>query len=111
LDTLAHTIDCSNIRYAVLPLNRCTVLHLKFTGPIAGGPFLEGDDTPRAVSKSYFQKICPHPTVIRADKIFKYRGGGTNALEVEETWLDYLRKVDDSCLEVAENSGNIFHVL
>ena len=77
-----------------------------------GGPWAEGDSTPRSIAKAYFDKICPRPTKIHAKTLHKIHGQGANALEIEQTWLEYLSKIDDPCLEVtgkAGKDGSIFH--
>lgn len=76
-----------------------------------GGPFGEDDPTPRAVTKEYWDEICPNKTVIRADEVRKLHGEGATALKITETWLEYLKNIEDPCVEVDRNSGSIYHVL
>ena len=80
-------------------------------GPIAGGPFADGDATPRAVSRRHWDRICPRPTKVDAVEVRRMHGGGATAVQIEETWLEVLGKIDDPCVEVVETSGFIFHVL
>ncbi|GJE89657.1 O-fucosyltransferase family protein [Phanerochaete sordida] len=79
------------------------------SGPIAGGPFADGDATPRAVAKAHFKKICPNPTLVHGEELRALHGPGADAARIEETWLEYLAKIDDPCVEVPEDSGSIFH--
>lgn len=67
--------------------------------------------TPRAVRKEYFDQICPNKTIIRADVIRKLHEEWAPAPKIMETWVNYIRKIDDPCLEVERDSGNIFHIL
>lgn len=80
-------------------------------GPIAGGPFAEGDHTPRAITKAYWKKICPHPTLINATEVRLIHGEGASSLKITETWRDYIAKIDDPCLMVPRKAGNVYHVL
>ncbi|EKM61659.1 uncharacterized protein PHACADRAFT_83052 [Phanerochaete carnosa HHB-10118-sp] len=79
------------------------------SGPIVGGPFTDVDATPRAIAKAHWDKICPKPTKINSEEVRAIHGSGANAARIEEAWLGYLSKIDDPCVEVTENSGNIFH--
>ncbi|GJE89655.1 O-fucosyltransferase family protein [Phanerochaete sordida] len=79
------------------------------SGPIAGGAFANGDMTPRAVARTHFRKICPNPTLIDGEVVRRLHGSGANAMKIEETWLEYLAQIDDPCVEIPEDSGNIFH--
>ncbi|EKM48643.1 uncharacterized protein PHACADRAFT_266233 [Phanerochaete carnosa HHB-10118-sp] len=80
------------------------------SGPIVGGPFGDNDPTPRAVVKEYWDQICPNKTIIRADEIRKLHGEGADARKILDTWVDYIKDIDDPCLEVERYSGSIFHV-
>ncbi|PSR92064.1 hypothetical protein PHLCEN_2v4780 [Hermanssonia centrifuga] len=79
------------------------------SGPIVGGRFPDGDATPRAISKSHWQKICPHPTVVDGAEVRKLHGGGASALKIVETWVEYLNGIEDPCVEVPSDSGSMFH--
>ena len=80
-------------------------------GPIAGGPFANGDMTPRAIAKAHFRKICPNPTLINGQIVRDIHGEGADAAKIEKTWLQYLATIEDPCVEIPEDSGNIFHGL
>ena len=86
-------------------------LSAMISGPIVGGPFLDGDDTPVAVGKDYWDQICPQKTVIRADEVRKLHGDGADARKIIDTWVNYVRNIEDPCLEVERHSGSIFHIL
>lgn len=72
---------------------------------------MEGDPTPQAVVKEYWDKICPQKTIIRADDMRKLHGEGATAVHIIETWVNEIAKIDDPCLEVERHSGAIFHIL
>lgn len=63
------------------------------------------------MSKAYWDQICPNKTVIRADEIRKLHGEGADARKIIDTYLDYIKKIEDPCLEVERHSGSIFHIL
>ncbi|KAH8119783.1 hypothetical protein DFH11DRAFT_1499667 [Phellopilus nigrolimitatus] len=71
-------------------------------GPTAGGPFGPGDRSPRSVSKEYFRKVCPHPTVIRSDEV-NDNLGSADASVMMTAWLEKLRGLP-RCVEVAESN-------
>ena len=75
-----------------------------------GGPFLDGDATPRAVTRAYFEKICPHPTLVREPDVREMYPPGSSAVKIVETWRDHLATIDDPCVEVTRE-GNIFTIL
>ena len=81
------------------------------TGPIVGGPFFDNDRTPVAISKSRWDQICKNPTIVRGEAVRAIHGEGANALKILDTWKEYLAAIDDPCVEIARDSGSIFHVL
>ena len=72
---------------------------------------MDGDNTPVAVAKDYWDQICPEKTVIRADEVRKLHGEGADARKIIDTWVNYVRNIEDPCLEVERHSGSIFHIL
>ena len=80
-------------------------------GPIIGGPFPEGDHISLAVSKVYFDQICSQRTVIRPDDVHPLNGDGVPAPVITATWIDYVSKINDPCIEVAKDAGLVYHVL
>lgn len=107
-------IPLSAIISGMLPFDlRSQILLTQSTvlGPIVGGPFPDGDATPRAIAKAHWDKICPNPTLIDGEEVRRIHGPGATSVQIERAWLDYLSKIDDPCVEVPESSGNIFHIL
>ena len=80
------------------------------TGPIVGGPY-ENDEVPRSVTKEHWDQICPNKTVVRADEVRKLHGEGADARKITDTWVRYIKDIEDPCLEVERHSGSIYHVL
>ncbi|KAF8625518.1 hypothetical protein AX17_006830 [Amanita inopinata Kibby_2008] len=77
-------------------------------GPVAGGSMGGGNkDVPRAVSKEYFDVVCPEKTVINGDKM-KKRLEGATAGEIVSAWVKELDSVGDRCIEIEKGTGQIF---
>ncbi|GJE89688.1 O-fucosyltransferase family protein [Phanerochaete sordida] len=79
------------------------------SGPLLGGAFVQGDRTPLAVHQKYFEKICPNPTIVKTEDVRPYMGPEhPTALKILQTWTEYLKGIDDPCVEVARDSERIF---
>lgn len=63
-----------------------------------GGPLPSGDQTPRAISLTHFRQICPKPTRIRSADVI--HDEGESAATRTAIWLEYLRHIDDPCVEI-----------
>lgn len=95
--------------------------HVKFgfvnsflpAGPVVGGPWPPGDYTPLAVSKEFFHKVCPKPTVLRVSDIntddMRF-SDDVPASYVFEKWVETINSVEDPCLMVDPNSNQIFEI-
>ena len=55
---------------------------------------------PRAVSKSHFRTICPHPSMIHVNDVRRAAHESINAMKLTETYLDFIKKLDDPCVEI-----------
>jgi hypothetical protein len=85
------------------------------TGPLIGGPFEPGDDAPRAVSKNYFNDVCPPSkrTIIDTkdvnDEKIRY-SKNTGASFMFDRWVEKLNSIDNPCVEIAHNSFQLFEI-
>lgn len=74
------------------------------------GTYVERDpQIPRAIPKDYWDIVCPEPTVIDGDA-FLYDMGvkhGT-AREITEAFVKYLDGFDTRCIEIRDDSWNIY---
>ncbi|KAL4062361.1 hypothetical protein V8B97DRAFT_1876294 [Scleroderma yunnanense] len=80
-------------------------------GPIVGGPMNPGDDTPLSVNKHFFEKVCPHPTVIRVENVNTERMRFSETAPVTETfdaWVETLKTIEDPCLMLDPSSNQVF---
>lgn len=98
------------------------------SGPIMGDPFPPGDPTPRAVSKDYFHQVCGggpygelgmygernHSRVIlRTEDIVTEHERFTDSVSAGVLfgkWVEKLNSVQDRCVEVAEESSQLFEI-
>lgn len=76
-----------------------------------GAPFDDGDPTPRAISKSRWDVICSSRTIIRTEDVRKIHGEGATARKIIDTYVEYISKIDDPCIEIDRYSGSIFLIL
>ncbi|KAF7965096.1 hypothetical protein HWV62_45727 [Athelia sp. TMB] len=85
------------------------------TGPIVGEPWTSAPDVPRAVSKNYFFERCPeekrryiHTDTVN-DESIRY-DNNIGAQEMFDRWVDYMSKVDDPCVEIEQDSAQLFSI-
>ncbi|KAG8220783.1 hypothetical protein J3R82DRAFT_2215 [Butyriboletus roseoflavus] len=81
------------------------------SGPMVGGPWPPGGDVPLSVSKEFFHKVCPNPTVLQTTDIntddMRF-SDNVSAAYVFETWVDAINSIDDPCLMLDPISPAIF---
>lgn len=81
-------------------------------GPMVGQPFLPGDDTPRAVTKSYFQEVCAglggvqylDTNQMNHDMWWDEQ---LSVLDVLNVWVEKLNSMDAACV----STGGSMNVL
>lgn len=79
------------------------------SGPIIGGPFVEGDRTPLSVHKKYFDEVCPFPKIVETQAVAHLmRDEHPSAKKILDTWSEYLRDIDEPCVEIAREADRIF---
>lgn len=79
-------------------------------GPSVGDPFPPGDPAPRSVIKEYWDQVCPSPTIISSDEVTYSIDKDASALTLFNNWVEKLNSVDDRCIEIDKNSGQIFSI-
>ena len=79
-----------------------------FPGPLAGGSFPSRDSTPRAVRKSYFDKVCPNPKRLDKDAIRAELPDNYTALHLLAVWV---RMMDDEPARCVVIDDSIFDIL
>ncbi|KAI0683422.1 hypothetical protein BC835DRAFT_1295970 [Cytidiella melzeri] len=79
------------------------------SGPLVGEKWEDDDPTPLSISREHFQKICPRPYILHGEQIRAVHGNGASAQKIVETWIEFLADIDDPCVEIPGESGNIFH--
>ncbi|KDQ62949.1 hypothetical protein JAAARDRAFT_202479 [Jaapia argillacea MUCL 33604] len=82
------------------------------TGPTAGAPYPPGSDpeAPRAVSKEYFDRVCPHPKIIHSDEVLSQLPPDATASQILQGWVEKLDSIEDRCVEVDSQSRQIFSI-
>ena len=82
----------------------------RLLGPTAGGPFPEGDPAPRAVTKEFWDIVCPNPRVIDSYEVSDHLSQEATALELLEAWVQKLDEIGDRCVEVSRDSLQLFGI-
>ena len=80
-------------------------------GPMVGGPWPPGDQTPLSVSSEFFHKVCPNPTVVQVSDINNDElrfSDDIPASYVLEKWVEKINSIDDPCLMLDPSSNAIF---
>lgn len=61
------------------------------------------DNTPRAVSKAFFDKVCPNPSIIESTEVnddhMRFHDDVPASFIVEK-WLDKINSIEDPCLQI-----------
>ncbi|KAI0964553.1 hypothetical protein AcW1_001345 [Taiwanofungus camphoratus] len=83
---------------------------VQMRGPSVGDPFPPGDPAPRSVIKEYWDQVCPSPTIISSDEVTYSIDKDASALTLFNNWVEKLNSVDDRCIEIDKNSGQIFSI-
>ncbi|KAH0836501.1 hypothetical protein J3R83DRAFT_8138 [Lanmaoa asiatica] len=81
-------------------------------GPMVGGPWPPGDDAPLSVSKEFFHKVCPNPTVLQVPDVNtdEMRFGDISAAYVFEKWVEKIKSIEDPCLMLDPSNNQIFEI-
>ena len=76
-------------------------------GPIVGGKSTGNVTVPLAVHKDYFDKICPKPSIVHVDEVQRIavRGKDYDPYKITQTYLEFINKLDDPCVEIASRPG------
>ncbi|KAI0743492.1 hypothetical protein C8Q80DRAFT_1272186 [Daedaleopsis nitida] len=79
-------------------------------GPVVGGPFPRGDHAPLAVSKDYFDHLCPSKHEIDRNEVHGRfpPENRTSAAAVTEVWSNILSDSNASCVQTSKDSGPIY---
>ncbi|TCD70094.1 hypothetical protein EIP91_004823, partial [Steccherinum ochraceum] len=76
-------------------------------GPVAGDAFpREDEQIPRAVDKTYFDEVCPHPTVISSHDVSNYLPGDVPADKLADAWVEKLDSIEDNCVLIDRNTSD-----
>ncbi|KAH8094678.1 hypothetical protein BXZ70DRAFT_896563 [Cristinia sonorae] len=75
-------------------------------GPVVGQLFPDQNQpTPRAVIKTYFDKVCPRPTVISTHNISDHLENDATAKRILDAWTDKLNIIADNCVTIDRASS------
>jgi hypothetical protein len=78
---------------------------------MVGGEMPPGDTAPRAVSKDFFNKVCPHPTIVHVTDVNDDRmrfDESVPAAYIFEKWIEKINSIEDPCVEIDPKSEAIF---
>jgi len=78
------------------------------SGPLAGGPFPEGGDAPRAVMKDYFDQVCPKPLVLDHEALISRLPSDYGAGALVDAWVELLNSTPERCVEIKKVVFNIW---
>ena len=89
----------------------CFVNSWLSTGPIVGDPWPPGDQTPLSVSREFFHKVCPNPTVLQTSDINTEEvrfNDDIAASYIFEKWVEKINSIDEPCLMLDPSNTPIF---
>lgn len=82
-------------------------------GPLIGAPFPDGGDVPRAVSKNYFQEVCPNRTIIDTEDVIEEKSRydeNVGSSYIFDKWVEKLNAIQDPCVEILQSSLQVFDI-
>ncbi|KAF9244152.1 hypothetical protein BU15DRAFT_86101 [Melanogaster broomeanus] len=85
----------------LIPSAHSSLVPPKWSRPMVGGPMPPGDDTPRAVSKEFFNNVCPNPTVLNVTDVNTWEmrfDPDVSTTFVFDTWVEKLNSIEDPCI-------------
>ncbi|KAI0661162.1 hypothetical protein C8Q70DRAFT_911435 [Cubamyces menziesii] len=77
-------------------------------GPIVGESFTPGDDAPLAVSKDYFDHLCPKKVEFARQEVHANLTSPNSVAEITEKWASLLQNLDEPCVQSTLDSGPIY---
>ncbi|KAI0829867.1 hypothetical protein BC628DRAFT_1359061 [Trametes gibbosa] len=77
-------------------------------GPMVGDRFPSGDNAPRAVTRTYFDHVCPHKMQIDRGTVHSKLSSQTSAWEITEKWISALDNTNEPCVQSTQSSGPIY---
>lgn len=92
-----------------------TTFKHSLAGPLIGGPFEPGEDAPRAVSKNWFNQVCPpsERVIIDTEDVNdeEIRYSTTiGASYMFDRWVEKLSSMEERCIEIAQESFQLFEI-
>ena len=82
---------------------------MSVAGPLVGGPFIQGSAAPSSIHKKFYDRICPHPTIVDTKLVHDMiNDDHASALTILNTWSEYLSSIEDPCVEIARHADRIF---
>jgi hypothetical protein len=87
-----------------IPLTPISAL---ISGPMAGGSWEPGDNSPRAVSEKWFDVVCPkHEVKVIEAAVTKEPIRGDDAQKVMDFWTKILTETPDRCVNIVAGEGD-----
>ncbi|KAJ2978334.1 hypothetical protein NUW54_g11298 [Trametes sanguinea] len=77
-------------------------------GSIVGDRFPQGVRAPLAVSKTYFDHLCPSKLDLSRAEIHANLSSPNSVAEITEEWVSVLEGLDEPCVQSAPESGPIY---
>ena len=78
---------------------------------MVGGSWPHGDQTPLSVSREFFHKVCPNPTVLHTSHINSEEvrfNDDILASYLFEKWVEKINLMDDPCIMLDPSGNAIF---
>ncbi|KAH9894968.1 hypothetical protein C8Q73DRAFT_790163 [Cubamyces lactineus] len=86
----------------------CSCEVLPIYSPIVGEPFAPGDNAPLAVSRDYFDHLCPNKVEFARQELHANLTSPNSVAEITEKWASLLKNLDESCVQSTLDSGPIY---
>lgn len=81
------------------------------SGPIAGQSYSDSaiaQTHPRAVSRRYFEQICPEPYILEPRALLEALGNNSSAVEIMSVFVKQLQSITDRCVEIQKDTTQVF---
>ncbi|KAI0781336.1 hypothetical protein BD413DRAFT_464016 [Trametes elegans] len=95
--------------YAGKPIPSRIPMSALIRGPIVGGEFPPGDNHPLAVSEEYWYHACGQSKRVFPREEVHEHLPSWYAHDITEGWIEKMKTVDDQCVEVAAEEGQLYN--
>jgi hypothetical protein len=112
-DSYTWKRDAEYADYNGRPIPSQIPLSALLAGPLVGYPYANSTIAhthPRAVSRHYYNRVCPDPYILDSAAIKDILPSNATAMQTMNAWIDKLRSIGDRCVEIKKDTPQLFDI-